>query len=196
MVQQRSEDPSKCGEECDGITSPYYLALTKHRHMFVSDGVTQKILKYDLDGHLVASWGTFGAFAGGLWSLYLLNVDSEGNLYVAEVFNGRAQKFRPKAGADPAMLIRETTHGLWRDERRLVGVAIGRKSLPGVIHVTHRDWPVLGLTERWRSAREAIRAAGGNVRFPEKRELVLSIRSGPSTVEECLCIVCALAREA
>jgi hypothetical protein len=32
-------------------------------------------------------------------------VDQEGNLYIAEVFNGRVQKFRPKAGADPAKLI-------------------------------------------------------------------------------------------
>jgi sugar lactone lactonase YvrE len=41
-----------------------------------------------------------------------MSVDSEGNLYVAEVFNGRVQKFRPKPGADPATLIRETTHSL------------------------------------------------------------------------------------
>ena len=99
-------------EEWNGITSPYYLALTKDRHLVVSDGVTQKILKYDLEGHLVASWGTFGPFAGGLWGVHQVSVDSEGNLYVAEVFNGRVQKFRPRAGADPAMLIRGTTHSL------------------------------------------------------------------------------------
>ena len=82
--------------------------------MAVSDGVTQKILKYDLDGKLLHGWGTFGAFPGGLWGVNQLNTDSEGNLYVAEIFNGRVQKFRPKAGADRAKLVGQTTHGLTR----------------------------------------------------------------------------------
>ena len=34
---------------------------------------------------------------------------SQGNLYIAETFGGRVQKFRPKEGADPAKLMR---HGL------------------------------------------------------------------------------------
>ena len=34
-----------------------------------------------------------------------MTVDQEGNLYVAEVQNGRIQKFRPKPGADPAKLV-------------------------------------------------------------------------------------------
>jgi len=32
-------------------------------------------------------------------------VDSEGNRYVAELFNGRVQKFRANVDADPAMPI-------------------------------------------------------------------------------------------
>jgi len=34
-----------------------------------------------------------------------ITVDQDGNLYLAEVFNGRVQKFRPKTGADPAKLV-------------------------------------------------------------------------------------------
>lgn len=101
-------------EAWHNIRSPYYLALSKDRHLVVSDGVTQKILKYDLDGRLVHSWGTFGPFPGGLWGVHQVSVDTEGSLYVAEVFNGRLQKFRPKAGADRALLIGETTHSLTR----------------------------------------------------------------------------------
>src|SRR5438876_6124140 len=33
------------------------------------------------------------------------SVDQEGNFYVAEVDNGRVQKFRPRAGANPAFLV-------------------------------------------------------------------------------------------
>ena len=34
-----------------------------------------------------------------------MTVDQEGNLFVAEVQNGRIQKFRPKPGADPAKVV-------------------------------------------------------------------------------------------
>ncbi len=40
------------------------LALTKGRHMVVSDGATQKILKYVLDGQRVASWRTLVPLRG------------------------------------------------------------------------------------------------------------------------------------
>ncbi len=40
--------------------------------------------------------------------------DQEGNLYTAEVFNGRAQKFRPKPGADPAKLIGQPVRAAWK----------------------------------------------------------------------------------
>ncbi len=42
-----------------------------------------------------------GQFAGP----HQFTVDQEGNLYVAEVFNGRVVKFKPKAGADPAKMV-------------------------------------------------------------------------------------------
>ena len=34
-----------------------------------------------------------------------ITTDQDGNLYLAEVFNGRVQKFRPKRGADLAKLV-------------------------------------------------------------------------------------------
>lgn len=41
-------------EEWNNIRSPYYLALTKDQELAVSDGVTQTILKYDLNGKLAS----------------------------------------------------------------------------------------------------------------------------------------------
>jgi len=101
-------------EEWNNIRSPYYLALSKDQELIVSDGVTQKILKYDLNGKLLHGWGTFGPFPGGLWGVHQVSVDSEGNLYLAEVFNGRVQKLRPKPSTDRARLISQTTHSLSR----------------------------------------------------------------------------------
>ena len=62
-------------------------------------------MKYDLEGNLKETWGTFGTQPGNFWVLHHFSVDNEGNLYTAEVIGGRAQKFRPKKGADPSKLI-------------------------------------------------------------------------------------------
>ena len=45
-----------------------------------SDGVTNRFLKYDLNGHLINSWGSYGTFAGGFWAVHQFSVDEEGNL--------------------------------------------------------------------------------------------------------------------
>jgi len=99
------DENGKYLDEWGNIRSPYDLFMAADQHLWVSDGVTNKILKYDLNGKLLYSWGTFGQFPGGLWGGHQIGADSEGNFYVAEVFNGRAQKFRPRPGADPAKLV-------------------------------------------------------------------------------------------
>jgi hypothetical protein len=64
-----------------------------------------RILKYDLTGKYLYGWGGPGGHVGGFNGPHQLTVDQEGNLYTAEVFGGRVQKFRPKKGADPAKLV-------------------------------------------------------------------------------------------
>ena len=101
------DENGKYLEEWPNIKSPYFLRLSQDQHIWVSDGVTQKLLKYDLNGKFLDSWGTFGIFPGALWGPHQFSVDSDGNFYVAEVFNGRAQKFRPKSNADPEALVKQ-----------------------------------------------------------------------------------------
>jgi hypothetical protein len=43
-----------------------------------------------------------------------MSTDQEGNLYVAEVDAGRFQKFRPRAGANPAYLIGKPIYSAWK----------------------------------------------------------------------------------
>jgi DNA-binding beta-propeller fold protein YncE len=93
-------------KEWPNIAMPNYVAITAdQQHAWVADGQNNKILKYDLDGTLVDSWGTFGYRAGQIWCVHSFATDSDGNFYTAEVFSGRAQKFSPKSGADPARLV-------------------------------------------------------------------------------------------
>jgi DNA-binding beta-propeller fold protein YncE len=79
--------------------------LSNDRFLWVVDRLTSRIVKYDLEGHLLYAWGSSGEWPGGMWGVHGLSVDSSGNLYVAEVDNGRVQKYRPRAGANPDYLI-------------------------------------------------------------------------------------------
>ncbi len=79
--------------------------IVAHDAVWVMDAGTTKLLKYDLDGNFLYSWGTWGRFPGGMWGVHGMTVDEEGNFYIAEVNNGRVQKFRPRADADPDLLV-------------------------------------------------------------------------------------------
>lgn len=86
-------------------SSPYYHFISTEGDLWVSDGGTNRILKYDLNGNYLYGWGAPGRLPGQFMGPHQITTDQEGNLYVAEVFNGRMQKFRPKPGADPAKLV-------------------------------------------------------------------------------------------
>jgi peptidylamidoglycolate lyase len=90
---------------------PYYIYMSGDQHLWVGDGQTNKILKYDLTGKLLYSWGTFGTMPGGFWGPHQFSVDSDNNLYIADVHVGRVQKFRPKAGVNPALLVGQRPAG-------------------------------------------------------------------------------------
>jgi len=87
------------------IRSPDSLMMSADGYVWVADGVTNKFLKYSLNGALQYSWGTYGVFPGGVWGVHQFSVDSEGNVYAAEALGGRTQKFRPKIDADAVLLI-------------------------------------------------------------------------------------------
>jgi streptogramin lyase len=78
------------------------------------DRTTNKMLQYDFEGHLLYSWGSMGMFPGFLWGVHGMSVDQEGNLYVAEVDNGRVQKFRPRPGANPKYLVSKPVYSAWK----------------------------------------------------------------------------------
>lgn len=83
----------------------WHIHVSPDQFVWVADGGTNKILKYDRNGKLLYSWGTYGQFPGGQWGVHQFSVDEEGNLYLAEAFNGRLEKFTPRRGADPNQLI-------------------------------------------------------------------------------------------
>ena len=73
-----------------------------------------KVVKWDFEGHLLYSWGVLGDIPGTFLNMHGASVDQEGNLYIVEVGNGRVQKFRPRAGANPAMLVGPPVYAAWQ----------------------------------------------------------------------------------
>lgn len=99
------------GEEPSDI---HLIYIGADRTLWAYDRGTSKMLKYDLDGHFLYSWGIWGDFAGGFWGVHGFSVDQEGNFYVAEVDSGRAQKYRPRSGANPAFLVGKPVYSAWK----------------------------------------------------------------------------------
>jgi hypothetical protein len=83
----------------------HLIFIDGSRSLWAFDRASSKMIKYDLNGNFMYSFGTWGNFPGGFWGVHGLHVDNEGNMYVAEVDNGGGQKFKPRAGANPAFLI-------------------------------------------------------------------------------------------
>jgi NHL repeat len=95
-------------------SSLHFVQIGADRTLVTFDRNTHKMLKYDLDGHLLYAWGTVADFPGTLWGVHGMSTDQEGNLYVAEVDAGRFQKFRPRAGANPVALIGKPIFAAWK----------------------------------------------------------------------------------
>ena len=74
-------------------------------NIWVSNAPTGRIEKYDLEGNHLYGWGAVGIEAGRLACSHGFSTDQEGNLFVADCFAGRVQKFEPIPGANPDHLV-------------------------------------------------------------------------------------------
>jgi hypothetical protein len=91
-----------------------FLMVPADRSLWAIEDVTAKLVKYDLEGHYLYSWGTLNDFPGSFLNPHGFSVDQQQNLYVAEVGNGRVQKFTPRPGANPSMLVGKPVYAAWR----------------------------------------------------------------------------------
>ncbi|MBT5031310.1 MAG: hypothetical protein HOM55_03340, partial [Proteobacteria bacterium] len=89
----------------DAPSDLHMFIISADSYLWAADRGSNRILKYDLDGNFLYAWGISGDFPGGMWGVHAISVDSDGNFYVAEVDNGRVQKYRPRPGANPDYLI-------------------------------------------------------------------------------------------
>jgi hypothetical protein len=96
-----------------GPSTPQFLYFAADKNIWVADNATSKIVKFDMEGHYLYSWGSQGQWPGAMWNVHGISVDQEGNLYLAEVNNGRPQKFRPREGANPDFITGLPLRAAW-----------------------------------------------------------------------------------
>jgi streptogramin lyase len=68
--------------------------------VWVGETRTNRILKFDQKGNFLYSWGAPGPQAGRIACSHGMTTDQLGNLYLADCYTGRVQKFEPIPGAD------------------------------------------------------------------------------------------------
>lgn len=98
----------------DDPSDVHLFHIMSDGYLWAADRGTNRILKYSLDGKFMYSWGTWGDFPGGQWGVHGFSVDPDGNFYVAEVDNGGVQKYRPRQGANPQMMVGKPLRVAWK----------------------------------------------------------------------------------
>lgn len=82
-----------------GFNSPRGIATSPDGTIYVADTLNSSIVKLDLDGNLLASWGSrtpdgqTSPASGTFNEPWGVAVDSAGNVFVADTWNHRVQKF-------------------------------------------------------------------------------------------------------
>jgi DNA-binding beta-propeller fold protein YncE len=97
-----------------GQVDVHSFIITADRALWAADRGTSKMLKYDLNGKFIYSWGTWGDFPGAFWGVHGIASDPDGNFYTAAVDSGGGQKFIPRAGARPEVLVGKPVARVWK----------------------------------------------------------------------------------
>jgi DNA-binding beta-propeller fold protein YncE len=97
-----------------GPSSVHVIYIGADRNLWAYDHDSFRMLKYDLQGHLLYSFGTFGDFPGAFWGVHGISVDQENNFYTADVDTGTVQKFRPRPAANPDYLVSKPIYQAWK----------------------------------------------------------------------------------
>lgn len=84
------------------IGKPWGLAITPERHLYMTDGDNEKILKLDLEGNILGEFkGGSGTTAGQFRAAHGIAVGPGEELYVTEVLNWRIQKLQQNSRKGP-----------------------------------------------------------------------------------------------
>ena len=83
-------------------------------YLWAVDRGTSKMLKYDLNGNFMYSWGTWGDFPGAFWGVHGFSRRSGRQLLHGGGRHRRRAEVPPRKGANPAMLVGKPLRVAWK----------------------------------------------------------------------------------
>jgi hypothetical protein len=92
-------------EAWPGFSLPLDLIVNEDA-VWMTDLKPLRFVKLNMKGERLYTWMVPPDLPDGYLEVHTFSVDSEGNLYGGDNQYGRTQKFVPKKGADPALLIK------------------------------------------------------------------------------------------
>ena len=82
------------GQQTDLFQRPADVAWDSAGNIYVADGlINARVVKFDKNGVFIRSWGTRGTEPGQFAEVHSIQVDANGNVYVADRGNNRIQVF-------------------------------------------------------------------------------------------------------
>jgi sugar lactone lactonase YvrE len=87
--------PPGSGTPGSSFSRPTDVAWDRSGNIYVADGIgnTNRIAKFDKDGHFIKHWGSTGSGQGQFTGIKGLAIDAQGNVYAADAGNKRIQVF-------------------------------------------------------------------------------------------------------
>jgi DNA-binding beta-propeller fold protein YncE len=99
------------GDEVSTIYTIYY----SDGKVWGADERTRRIIGWDTNGYLQYAWGGQGQWFGSTDGIHGMSVDQDQNVYLADLYQGRAMKYRPRPGANPNYLLGKPVRAAWKD---------------------------------------------------------------------------------
>jgi len=127
------------GADASHFNLPTDIAVSEDGSFYVSDGYgNSRVVKFSKDGTYLYEWGTFGNKQGEFNTPHGIDLDQNGNVYVADRENNRIQKFDAEGNFI----------ALWQNKvtEQLYAVTIDNKNnhLFGIDYMTVNDTVVKG----------------------------------------------------
>ncbi len=106
-VFRTTSDPARMDlvDVWDGFRLPLDLIVNDDA-VWLTDLGPLRFVKLDFDGNRLYEWEVPREMPDGYLEVHTFTVDSEGNLFGGDNQYGRTQKFVPRPGVDPGLLIR------------------------------------------------------------------------------------------
>jgi hypothetical protein len=96
-------------EEWPDIKGPTGIYIDENERVWVMSTTLNQISQFSIDGQLQYDFGAYcctrGGFVGGFSRPHQMNIDDQGNLYVANYDGGFITKYTPKPDANPAHIV-------------------------------------------------------------------------------------------